>query len=458
MPQLTTLNARGLRGVELGERREEEGGEEDGGTDGESDQDRTGGEQGQSQRGTVTGLLRLNWTHWSSWLQGLGPAAVLWLVVQEESPLYSSLSLLQAGGRLLQAVLIWTILALCTYLIRFLYHNKETYIQRLRGVSWISAEPIRENKPYHQQREQDAGHLVSVLSSVLDGFVVSVLQEPVSGESSLPQIRCLLTRLEVVFQALHKGSLSEGQSLQIKEEEEEVSEEDSSLRDRVKHIHTYLQDRVGALRCLLQVQDEYGGCLAEVQQGLQERWELLEDLHTRVTLQPDQHQNPEDPNTVLSDTESLYTQLGLFRRTVNECQTHLNSCTHLLQGLESRQKVLAETVGLTLDSTWIKDFVQSNSQQFKKVQENFLSLEQQTLTFVTHLRGLRAPGDSGGCDLEPVQTTPSSPLSSVPAYTAVLSTDSTDPHLDPDLDTKPPPRPSSKLSAMSCLCGVRRRK
>uniref|UniRef100_A0A3B1JJB0 Si:ch211-151h10.2 n=1 Tax=Astyanax mexicanus TaxID=7994 RepID=A0A3B1JJB0_ASTMX len=357
---------------------------------------------------------RLNWTHWSSWLQGLGPAAVLWLVVQEESPLYSSLSLLQAGGRLLQAVLIWTILALCTYLICFL--------------------------------EQDAGHLVSVLSSVLDGFVVSVLQEPVSGESSLPQIRCLLTRLE----ALHKGSLSEGQSLQIKEEEEEVSQEDSSLRDRVKHIHTYLQD-VGALRCLLQVQDEYGGCLAEVQQGLQEHWELLEDLHTRVTLQPDQHQNPEDPNTVLSDTESLYTQLGLFRRTVNECQTHLNSCTHLLQGLESRQKVLAETVGLTLDSTWIKDFVQSNSQQ---VQENFLSLEQQTLTFVTHLRGLRAPGDSGGCDLEPVQTTPSSPLSSVPVYTAVLSTDSTDPHLDPDLDTKPPPRPSSKLSAMSCLCGV----
>lgn len=70
--------------------------------------------------------------------------------------------------------------------------------------------------------------------------------------------------------------------------------------------------RVGALHFLLQIQDKYGVCIANIQQELQEYWEVLEDLHTKVTLQPKKCQVPEDPHTVLTDTEvRLYVNTGL---------------------------------------------------------------------------------------------------------------------------------------------------
>lgn len=61
--------------------------------------------------------------------------------------------------------------------------------------------------------------------------------------------------------------------------------------------------RVSALSFLLQTQDQYGICIANIQQELQEYWELLEDLHTKVTLQPEKCHGPESPHTVLTDTE-----------------------------------------------------------------------------------------------------------------------------------------------------------
>lgn len=68
--------------------------------------------------------------------------------------------------------------------------------------------------------------------------------------------------------------------------------------------------RVNALCILLQTQDQYGVCIANIQQELQEYWELLEDLHTKVTLQPEK--GSEDPHTVLIDTEvGLQTNVGL---------------------------------------------------------------------------------------------------------------------------------------------------
>lgn len=62
--------------------------------------------------------------------------------------------------------------------------------------------------------------------------------------------------------------------------------------------------RVSALHVLLQTQDQYEACIANIQQELQEYWELLEDLHTKVTLQPEK--GPEDPHAVLIDTEVGY--------------------------------------------------------------------------------------------------------------------------------------------------------
>lgn len=64
-----------------------------------------------------------------------------------------------------------------------------------------------------------------------------------------------------------------------------------------------LLPRVSALRFFLQTQDRYGLCIANIQQELQEYWELLEDLHTKVTLQPEKCQGLEEPHSVLNDAE-----------------------------------------------------------------------------------------------------------------------------------------------------------
>ncbi|KAL7870627.1 hypothetical protein SRHO_G00081240 [Serrasalmus rhombeus] len=423
MPQLTTVDARD---------RKEYGKEERGKEGGTKEQERT-------ER-----VPRLSWKslclkHWPSWLQCLAQVAALWLVVQEEAPLHPSVSLLESGYRLLLAGLLWVGLGLCVCLLQFLYHYRETHKQKSREVSQNSEVAVRRAEQVHQARQQ---HLVAMVRALLDGMVLSLLHEPLSN-SSLSQIRGLLTRLETVSQAVSESSVHKGQQLQASDEEGKVSDEESSLKERIKHVCTYLQDRVSVLQSLLQVQDNYGACVADIQQGLQVHWELLENLHTRVTLKSEKCQGLEDPHTVLLDTENLRTQLGLFRSRVQECQTHLNTSTQLLQELESSQQVLADTVGETLEATWTKHFLQCNTQQFEKVHEDFMSLEQQTLTFVTHLRGLRVSEEET-----------SSPVSALPVYSVALTAGN--PVLDPD--PEPPPKSSSKFSAMNCLRGVRRRK
>lgn len=64
--------------------------------------------------------------------------------------------------------------------------------------------------------------------------------------------------------------------------------------------------RVSGLRSLLQVQRECDASVCAVQSGLQKRWALLEELHTRVTLRPDSTQEAHDPHTVLTDTEVMH--------------------------------------------------------------------------------------------------------------------------------------------------------
>ncbi|KAL6479182.1 hypothetical protein MHYP_G00126150 [Metynnis hypsauchen] len=440
MPQLTTVDARDHKEY-VKEERGKEGGTK---------------EQERTERVPRLSWKSLRLKHWPSCLQCLTQVAVLWLVFQEEAPLHPSVSLLESGYRLLMAGLLWVGLGLCVSLLQFLYHYRETHKQESREVSQNSESSevaVRGAELIHEACQQ---HLVAMVSALLDGMVVSLLHEPLSN-SSLPQIRGLLTRLETVSQAVSKGSFHKGQQLQASDEEGKVSDEESSLKERIKHICTYLQDRVSVLRSLLQVQDNYGACVADIQQGLQVHWELLENLHTRVTLKPEKCQGLEDPHTVLLDTESLRTQLGLFRSKLHECQTHLNTSTQMLQELESSQQVLADTVGETLEDTWTNDFLQCNTQQFEKVHEDFMSLEQQTLTFVTHLRGLRVCEEESKVSLpvlEHSQSAPSSPVSAVPVYSVALTAGN--PILDPDPD--PPPKSSSKLSAMNCLRGVRRRK
>lgn len=60
---------------------------------------------------------------------------------------------------------------------------------------------------------------------------------------------------------------------------------------------------MSALHSLLQAQSQFGKCIADVQQELQNRWELLEDLHGKVTLHSENHQGVEDPHIVIADSE-----------------------------------------------------------------------------------------------------------------------------------------------------------
>ncbi|XP_060779486.1 uncharacterized protein si:ch211-151h10.2 isoform X2 [Neoarius graeffei] len=439
MPQLTKVDVRDVSGYIKGERE---------GKKGEEDDDEM-----------VDGMVEqelswknLQWGHCPRWLRCLAPVVALWLVIQEE------MHLLEFGDWLLLAGMLWTGFIFCVSLLKFLYQYRRRYKQNtVSEKSEIVGERTGQPCQACLISQQDAGHLLSVVRALLDGLVVSLLQEQVS-DPRVSQIQVLLTKLEAMSQlttlAVNNRVSTEDRLLQANDAEEKVIK--TRVEDRMKHICTYLQERVRALRFLLQTQDQYGVCIANVQQELQEYWELLEDLHTKVTLQPKKCQSPEDLHTVLTDTEGLYTKLGLFHSRIHECQVHLSTSAHHLKELENRQQALAQTMGLTLESTWTRDLLQCNTHQFKKVFKDFTSLAQQTLTFVMHLQDLSMSQEKNGIKtshVENVWSSLSAP-SSLPVYSIALATENTP--LDPD--PRPPHIPSSKFSVINLLCGVRQRR
>ncbi|XP_016431175.1 uncharacterized protein LOC107758050 [Sinocyclocheilus rhinocerous] len=297
----------------------------------------------------------------------------------------------------------------------------------------------------HISPQQDAGHLESQVNALADGLAVSLLPEPLPDPSE-PHIRGLLTRLEAVSQTLHRKSY----------EEETEEKENCALQDRVNHIRSYLRDRLSSLRSLLQVQRECDASVCAVQSGLQKRWALLEELHTRVTLRPDSTQEAHDPHAVLTDTESLFSELGQFKSKVQQCRTQLETNINLLQALRSSHQRLNETFCTTIDSTWTKELLQSNTDLFSEIHEDFMSLEQQTSNFVIHLRGLKAYEEEK-TKLSVNQSRLSLPA--VPVYAA--APEAAQLHSDPESDPESPgasQKTHSRMSPFHMLCGVRRRK
>ncbi|XP_026879470.2 uncharacterized protein si:ch211-151h10.2, partial [Electrophorus electricus] len=421
-------------------------------------QGRKGGEgEGEAEQGSSWKIL--HWRCWPGWLRCLAPLAAAWSVVQLEAPLHPSVGLMEATWRLCLAGVLWTGLGLVAALACLLLRHAARPQREM--VSQNVEESMRKTGQSQQEcliSEHKAGRLVAVASALLDGLVVSVLQEPLS-EPSLSQLRGLLVRLEAVSQAVSEGGLPDWPPLKVSEKEQEeearMSEEESLLVARARHICTYLQDRVRALSSFLQVQAKYCACVADIQQGLQEHWEQLETLHSKVTLQPQaagDPSDPGDPRTVLTCTQSLYTQLGVFRSRVHESESHLNTITNLLQELKEEQERLAGSVGLTLGPVWIKDFLQCNTEQFEKVYKDFTCLEQQMQTFVLHLRGLQASAQERdmSTDARHLNVAPPTALCSAPTYRAAGPGPFTDP--------EPLPRARSAVSAMDCLCGFRRRR
>ncbi|XP_057203257.1 uncharacterized protein si:ch211-151h10.2 isoform X2 [Triplophysa rosa] len=382
----------------------------------------------------------MHWQNWAKWTRCLFPIAVVLLVFLEESPLHPSVCLTEAGARLLLAALLCAVIYLCFLAFQFLRSYKVELKQVLQHKGDVIEKKVEGNQHTSITAQQDAGHLVTKVNVLADGLVVCLLHEPLP-DASESHIRDLLIRLEVLSRTLQKASSND-------------EEQECPLKDRVNHINSYLQDRVRALRSLLQVQRESESSVCEVQTGLQKHWALLENLHTRVTLRPDSKQEVNDLHAVLTDTENLFTEIGQFKSKVQQCRMQLETSIQLLQGLRSSQQGLSETVSTTVDSAWTKHLLQSNTDLFSEIHEDFASLEQQTSNFVIHLRGLNASEEKTG--LAQPQASHRLSLPAVPVYTAASDPEQT--HSDPETDSECTQKPHSKLSPFHLLCGVKRRR
>nr|XP_055031043.1 uncharacterized protein si:ch211-151h10.2 [Misgurnus anguillicaudatus]XP_055031044.1 uncharacterized protein si:ch211-151h10.2 [Misgurnus anguillicaudatus] len=418
-------------------------GEQDGEAEGREMLDEMISRESEEETERVQRWMRLHWRNWPKWSKCLFPLAVAWLVLLQESPLHPSISLTEAGTRLLLAGLLCGALCLCFLAPKFFLCYKAKVKQVPLQNAEVEVRKVAGNQQTCVPAQQDAGHLAAKVNVLADGLVVSILHEPLP-DSSEPHIRDLLTRLEAVSRALQKGASNGDEN------------EKCALQDRVNHIISYLLDRVKCLRSLLQVQRESEVSVCEVQSGLQKRWALLEKLHTRVTLRPDSKPEVNEPNAVLTDTENLLTEIGQFKSKVQECRTKLETSIQLLQALRSSHQGLSETVNTSVDSTWTKPLLQSDTDLFSEIHEDFTSLEQQTSNFVIHLRGLNAP-EVKTCLSLFSQASPRLSLPAVPVYIAA-SDPSPSSHSDSEDDSEVPQKSQSKLSPFQLLCGIRRRR
>lgn len=404
--------------------------------------DMIGREAEEEETERVQRWMRLHWRNCPKWTQCLFPIALVLLVFLDESPLHPSVGLTEAGSRLLLAGLLCALIYLCFLAFQFLRSYKVKPIQ----ISDVIERKVAGNQQTRLTGQQDAGHPITKVNVLADGLVVCILHEPLP-DASESHIRDLLARLEAVSRALQKGASSDEE------------EEDCPLKDRVNHINSYLRDRVSALRSLLQVQRECESSVCDVQTGLQKHWALLENLHTRVTLRPDSKQEVNDLHAVLTDTENLFTEIGQFKSKVQQCRMQLETSIQLLQALRSSQQRLSETVATTVDSAWTKHLLQSNTDLFSEIHEDFTSLEQQTCNFVIHLRGLNACEEKTGLapsQVSPPQVSPRLSLPAVPVYTVASDPEQT--HSDPETDSESTQKSHSKLSPFHLLCGMKRRR
>ncbi|TRY94914.1 hypothetical protein DNTS_023647 [Danionella cerebrum] len=364
---------------------------------------------------------------------------------EEESPLHPAVDPAEAVVRLLLAGLMGSILALCALAIRFLLKYQQCETALLRDVS--AGKPLASNG-------QAVCDLEKQLHVLADGLIVSLLHEPLP-EPSEAHIRSLINRLQTVSWTLQKGSC----------EEVNKETENSAVHERLNEIHSYLLDRVNTLHSLIRVQRVCDESVCALQSSLHKRWALLEALHTRVTLRPAGSEDVQEPDTVLSQTQCLLDELGELRTQVQHCRTQLDTSINHLQTLRNSHQHLKDAMGgCAADSSWSKELLQSNTDLFSEIQEDFMSLEQQTSNFVIHLRGLSTPEEKKRrfpTEDDALKTHTLASLPSVPVYTAVLESAQTfsDSESEPEsLDDLGSEKRPPRSSPFHKLCGIKRRR
>ncbi|XP_062275879.1 uncharacterized protein si:ch211-151h10.2 [Scomber scombrus] len=334
---------------------------------------------------------------YKSWLQNLrrllpskdwysfGTAGVVWSVSQVEAPLHPSVLPVDVCWRVLQVCVLWLVLGGCVHGLRHcLRLGQRKGNPTLKSQQEVVVEN-RQNLHAWASQSSSPGHNVPLALALADSLLMCILQEPLP-DPSVPHIQALLSRLESVSHTLEKADI-ESEATQ-----EEVNR-DSVLKDKVMLIRTFLRQRMSSLSRLVQVQGDFEASVKDILKGLDGLWAQLEELHAGVTLTKQGSGGHRDLALAQTDAETLFTVLGHHKNRLQHCQAHLTDSTQLLQELTWSHTHISNSVSSSSsssssESVWPEMLLQSNIEQFDKVQESFLSLEQQTSTFQAHLEGL----------------------------------------------------------------------
>ncbi|GAA6235697.1 uncharacterized protein LOC108876113 [Lates japonicus] len=391
MPQLTVIHTKGQGGTGQGERagwdrKWMEGGEgepaEGSRKPQSSNQTQADGQPHHTTWPQALWMLR-PWTDW----YGFAPFGIMWLVCQVEALLHPNVSLVDVCWRFLLVCLLWTVLGGCTHALKCCLRpgqNQGEPPQR------IQQEVVTENRNIQYSwvsQSRSPGPHVPMALALANSLLLCVLQEPLP-DPSVPHIHSLLSRLEAVSHTLEKADTGSEVTL------DEV-DRDSTLTDKVKLICTYLQKRMRSLNTLVQVQGDFDASVKDMLEGLEGLWAQLEELHTGVTLTKEGSRGHGDLASARTDAENLFAVLGHYRNRLQCCQTHLKDSTQLLQELTWSHTHISNSVSSSSESVWPELLLQSNIEQFDKVQENFFSVEQQISAFQAHLEGLRKGNQEG---------------------------------------------------------------
>ncbi|XP_068580983.1 uncharacterized protein si:ch211-151h10.2 isoform X2 [Cebidichthys violaceus] len=333
----------------------------------------------------------------TSWLQTLrtlrqgwysfASVGVVWSVCQMEVTVHPSLLLVDVCWRVLLVCLLWMVLGGCVHVLKCCLRPEQNQGEcPLKMQQEVAAE----NKNYHylwrfQSRSLDND--VPLALALADSLLLCVLQEPLL-DPSVPHIKALLSRLESVCHTLEKADIGSEATL-------EDMGRDSVLIEKVKLIHTYLQQRSSSLCRLVQVQGDFEAIVKDMLEDLEGLWAQLEELHTGVTLTKEGSRGHGDLASAQTDTETLFAVLGHYKNRLQCCQAHLKESTQLVQELTWRHTQISNSVSSKSESVWPELLLQSNIEQFDKVQESFITLEQQTSTFQAHLEGLGKVNQEG---------------------------------------------------------------
>ncbi|XP_076002032.1 uncharacterized protein LOC142995036 [Genypterus blacodes] len=409
MPQLTSVCPRG------------------GGGDGPG-QDRTCGwmetrmEDGEREKTPGTAQCR-SWSRglrvsipWRAWFT-IATVGVVWSVCQLEAPVRPSVSPVDVGWMFVLVCTLWMLLGGCVFALKRYLQLGERQVEPHQK---IQEEPLMRRSTERYQwtsRPRTSALRVPLALALTDSLLVCVLQEPLP-DPSVAHIQALLSRLESVSHTLEQADTAS----EAREDE---------LRNKVKVLSSYLRQRTKSLRRLVHAQEDLEAGMKDMLEGLGGLWAELEELHTRVTLTKEGVRGHRDLASAQTEAETVCADLGRYRKRLHGCQAHLKDCTQLLQELTWSRAHISHSVSSSssTESVWPERLLQSNIEQFDKVQERFLSLEQQTCTFQAHLEGLGGEGDEGHAG-------PLSPSASPLTSPRLLNGRSSDASLEPS-DSSP---------------------